>query len=145
MAGINDLQGNIIAAEQMYLECIDRRIKIMGEEHLETIITQTNYCAMLTNSGRYTEAAKMIKKLHSTAVQILGEEHPQYFEILAEMARQLAHQNSYAEASKLIEKRLAIETRKLGEDHPITMNTANDLAMSYLILRRIDKAEHFAV
>jgi hypothetical protein len=52
------------------------RVRILGEEHPDTLTTKHNLASTYRAQGKIAEAAKLEEEVLEMRVRILGEEHP---------------------------------------------------------------------
>ena len=68
--------GKFKEAEQLDIEVLDARTRILGVDHPDTINAMANLATTYGHLGKYTEAEKLqIQVLHARN-RILGVEHP---------------------------------------------------------------------
>src|SRR4029077_11552216 len=72
------LLGRMKEAEPMFKEVVERRRKVLGEDHADTIASLNYYANMLTSLGRAGEAEPMLTDALSRAAlsPSLGPQHP---------------------------------------------------------------------
>jgi Tetratricopeptide repeat len=69
-------QGQWTEAEQMDMQVMETRKRVLGEEHLSTLTNIANLASTFWNQGRWTEAEQMDMQVIETKKRVLGEEHP---------------------------------------------------------------------
>jgi tetratricopeptide (TPR) repeat protein len=69
-------QGHLEEAAKMYKEVLEKRRRILGDEHPSTISAMSNLANTLGDQGHLEEAAKMYKEALEKARRTLGEDHP---------------------------------------------------------------------
>jgi len=79
-------QGYSKEAETLYIEVLDKRNKILGVEHPDTITAMANLATTYRNLGKYTEAEKLEMKVLDASNRILGVEHPDTITAMGNLA-----------------------------------------------------------
>ena len=79
------IQGNLAATYQflgrdeealrLWQNVYSRRLKLIGEEHVKTLLAATNYAAILIDLKRFEEAKLLLRKRLPAARRVLGESH----------------------------------------------------------------------
>jgi hypothetical protein len=64
---------------------------VLGEEHLNTLMSIGNLAAIYQNQGRFREAEELELQLIETRKRVLGEEHPNTLMSIGNLA--LTYQN----------------------------------------------------
>jgi hypothetical protein len=59
----------------MKVEVLEKRRRILGEEHLDTVTAMSNLANMLSDQGKLEEAAAMKMEVLGKRRRILDEEH----------------------------------------------------------------------
>jgi hypothetical protein len=92
----------------MQKEVLEKRQRILGDEHPDTIIAMSNLASTLSEQGQLEEAAAMQKEVLEKRQQILGDEHPHKIIAMSNLDATLSDQG------KLDENALAITLRDQG-------------------------------
>jgi len=69
-------QGRYEEAEEIFLETVELRTRINGEEHQETLLAIVNVAMTLHKQGRYEEAEQMYLESLDVQRKSLGADHP---------------------------------------------------------------------
>jgi hypothetical protein len=56
----------------------DRRHRMLGDEHPDSLIAANNLAGALNGTGRHGEALRLSKDTHDRSRRVLGDEHPPY-------------------------------------------------------------------
>ncbi len=67
--------GRLEEASNMFRDVYSGRLRLGGEEHVETIRAASNYASMLRRLGRFEEAKTLLRKTIPVARRVLGESH----------------------------------------------------------------------
>jgi tetratricopeptide (TPR) repeat protein len=77
LAALYKSQGRYTEAEPLYLEALDLKKRLLGDNHPHVATFLNNLAAALYKSqGRYTEAEPLYLEAINIATQVLGENHP---------------------------------------------------------------------
>jgi hypothetical protein len=134
-------QGYSKEAETLEIEVLDKRNKILGVEHPDTIFAMANLASTYRNLGKYTEAEKLEMQVLDASDRILGVEHPDTIFAMANLASTYQNLGKYTEAEKLEMQVLNASNRILGVEHPDTINAMANLASTYRNLGKYTEAE----
>lgn len=144
-----ELQNRKEDAERAYQDCLQRRLKLLGPTHPQTL-DSVNNLALLYGSGyggRLADAKALCKLClkQRRASSMLGEDHPDTIASASNLAslyyRQAQQSDAdageqehlVAKAENLFRYCLAKRVELLGEDHPDTIHSMNDLASLCLV------------
>ena len=116
------------------------RLRLNGEEAVETLITANNYATSLARRQRYKEAKTLMRKTMPVARRILGENCETTLKMRMIYARALYHDTGATpedqrEAMMTLEETERIVRRVLGGAHPLTLTIERDLQMPRAVLR----------
>ena len=67
--------GKYIEAEELEIQVLHARNKILGEEHPSTILAMENLASTFFNLGKYAEAEKLQIQVLNASRKTLGEDH----------------------------------------------------------------------
>ncbi|KAF2467718.1 uncharacterized protein BDR25DRAFT_233833, partial [Lindgomyces ingoldianus] len=108
MVGLaRNLGGRWKEAEELFVQVMETRKRVLGEEHPDTLTSMAN--------------------LASTK-RVLGEEHPDTLTSMNNLAHTFKGQGLAFEAISLLENCCRLETVVLGSQHPFTISSRNALA-----------------
>ena len=111
--------GDFNNAEQLDVQVMDMRKKLLGEEHPDTLTSMANLASTYRNQGRWNEAEKLFVKVMDMRKKLLGEEHPDTLTSMANLASTYRNQGRLDEAEKLEVQVMDIRKKLLGaEGHP---------------------------
>ena len=107
----------------------DREVagSLLGEGHIETLVTAINLAALLNNTGQCAEAEVLGRSALAQANRTLGPDHPKSLGIARTLAFTLHDQGQATEAEALLSATLATQQCVLGPGHPHTQATVNAL------------------
>jgi tetratricopeptide (TPR) repeat protein len=134
-------QGYFKEAETLEHKVLDKRNRILGLEHLDTIRAMNNLAVTYGSLGKYTESEKLEIQVLDVRTRILGVEHPDTIDAMAKLAGTYRKLGKYTEAKKLQIQVLDARTRILGVEHPDTIDAMANLAATYRKLGKYTEAE----
>ncbi|TRU11576.1 MAG: tetratricopeptide repeat protein, partial [Microcystis aeruginosa Ma_MB_F_20061100_S19] len=71
-----DSQGRYTEAEPLYLEALDLRKQLLGDNHPDVAQSLNNLAYLYQSQGRYKEAEPLYREAIKIATQVLGDNHP---------------------------------------------------------------------
>jgi len=144
MVGLANLywnQGRYAEAEPLYLETLETRKRVLGDDHPDTLHSMNNLAIVYLDQGRYAEAEPLHLETLETRKRVLGDDHPNTLASMNNLANLYLNQGRYAEAEPLHLETLETKKRVLGDDHPDTLASMNNLAGLYVSQGRYAEAE----
>jgi uncharacterized C2H2 Zn-finger protein len=109
-------------------EVLEKRKRILGEDHPDTILALANLAFTLRGLGNYDKALSMEEEVLEKRKRILGEDHPDTILALANLASTVAGLGKADEAFLMKKEVLKKWRRIMGEDHPDTIHAMGQLA-----------------
>jgi len=131
-------QGRSGDAETIYRELLADRLRVQGDDHLDTLATRHDLAAALGVQGRYGDAERLYRQLLADDDRLRGPEHRETLAARCNLARMIGLQGRYAEAEELSRQVLDVQRRVLGSDHPDCLASRQNLA------RLVGKAGRYA-
>ena len=95
--------------------------RVLGNGHLDTLVTSSNIALLLVNTDRHAEAEVISRGALAQAKRTLGHDHPYSLRIANTLAVVLG---PTAEAKALLKDTLAAQRCVLGPEHQATQVTA---------------------
>jgi tetratricopeptide (TPR) repeat protein len=137
--------GQFKAAKELFVQVIETRRSVLGEEHLDTLTSIVNLASTYRNQGQWREAEELQVQVIETTKRILSDEHPHTLTSISNLTLTYMNQRRWREAEELQVQ--VIETRKrvLGDEHPNTLGSIHNLAATYMSQRRWREAEELQV
>jgi tetratricopeptide (TPR) repeat protein len=121
-------QGKYDRAEPLYLQALELRKSILGENHPDYATSLNNLALLYKSQGKYDRAEPLYLQALELKKSILGENHPSYATSLNNLALLYKSQRKYDRAEPLFIQALEICDRTLGSNHPNTQAVRNNLA-----------------
>ena len=132
-------------AEQLGVQVLDVRKKLLGAEHPDTLVSMRNLARIYSKQGRWNEAEQLEVQVLDMSKKLLGAEHPDTLVSMGNLGKTYFSQGRWSEAEKLEVQVLDMRRKVLGAEHPHTVISMGNLARIYLKQGRWDEAEHLGV
>jgi non-specific serine/threonine protein kinase/serine/threonine-protein kinase len=141
MGEVYENLGLLSQAHDLLAHAADLCQQNLGSSHPDTIHAQDELARNLMESGHYTEAEKMQRKLLQRARQVLGAEHPETLRLVNHLAGTLLSIGKNSESETLYREVFEIRSRRLGPLHQETLMVAFNLALAIYQQGRNAEAE----
>lgn len=109
LAALYHVQGKYGMAEEMYERCLDLKLQMFGDEHLEVAVNLHNLAVLHSAKRAYLKAEILYKRALEIRAKLLGEDHAELVPILRNYALLLRKSNRKEESEKVNERASAIE------------------------------------
>jgi putative hemolysin len=137
--------GRYKEAEELEVQVMETRKRVLGEEHPDTLAIMANLASTFWNQGRWKEAEDLEVQVMETSSRVLGEEHPDTLTSMANLASTYRNQGRWKEAEELEVQVIETSSRVLGAEHPDTLTSMANLASTYRNQGRWKEAEELEV
>jgi hypothetical protein len=137
--------GDFNNAEQLEVQVMDMRKKLLGAEHPETLSSMANLASTYRDQGRWNEAEKLEVQVMDMRKKLLGAEHPHTLNSMGNLATTYGNQGRWNEAEKLHVQVMDMTKKLLGAEHPDTLMSMTSVASTYGIQGRWNEAEKLHV
>jgi tetratricopeptide (TPR) repeat protein len=132
--------GHIEKALSIERDVYSGRLKLLGEEHPQTLLAANNYADSLNSLHRFEEAKSLLRKEIPVARRVLGEGHRLALKMRWIYAEALYKDGSATldelrEAVTMLEDSARIARRVLGGAHPITTGIEGEVEDARAALR----------
>lgn len=128
-------------AQRYYEETIAIRVKMLGEMHPDSLISQYNLVTIYRVQGKYNEAESLTGQLLAITRLIFGDNHIETAKHLNNLAAIYGDQGFHEVSETLFQQVLAIRSENLGSNHPLTLRTMSNLAGVYSKMGKYEMAE----
>jgi tetratricopeptide (TPR) repeat protein len=131
-------------AEELYVQVVEIRKRVLGEEHPDTVASLANLAATYWSQGQWKEAEELFVQVVEIRKVVLGIEHPHTLTSMTNLSSTYRDQGRWKEAEELDVQLVEISSRVFGE-HPNTMMSMANLASTYSNQGRWREAEELDV
>ncbi|MEV0961199.1 tetratricopeptide repeat protein, partial [Streptomyces sp. NPDC049910] len=126
-----DDQGQPAHAIRHLQRALTDRVRVLGEDHPDTLISCNNLANAYRSAGDLGRAIALFERTLTDMVRVLGEDHPDTLISCNNLAAAYRSVGDLGRAVPLYERTLTDRVRVLGEDHPSTLSSRNNLAGAY--------------
>ncbi|MBI4852958.1 MAG: tetratricopeptide repeat protein, partial [Acidobacteria bacterium] len=133
--------GNHAKAEPFYVQALDIRRKVLGDNHLDTSVSLNGLGFLYYSKGDYTKAEPFYIQALDIRKKSLGDNHPDTATILNNLGLLYNDKGDYTKAEPFYIQALDIRKKSLGNNHPNTILSFNRLATLYENMGEYSKAE----
>ena len=137
--------GDFNNTEELKVQVMDMRKKVLGAEHPHTLSSMGNLASTYLNQGRWNEAEKLFFQVIDMTKKLLGAEHPDTLTSMGNLAKTYWHQGRWNEAENLFVQVIEMGKKPFGAEHPDTLTNMANLANTYLNQGRWNEAEKLFV
>ena len=138
-------EGRFEEAEELEVQVLDLRKRVLGEKHPDTITTMASLASTWQQQGRSNEAERLKIQVLDLQKRVLGEKHPDTIRAMANLASTWWQQGRSDEAEQLEIQVLDLRKRVLGEKHPDTIRAMANLASTWQQQGRSNEAERLKI
>jgi tetratricopeptide (TPR) repeat protein len=124
-------EGRWKEAEELQVKVMEARLRVLGEEHPDTLRAMGDLASTYWKQGRSKEAEELEVKVMEARSRVLGEEHPGTLTSMSNLATTYMKQGRWKEAEELQVKVVEASSRVQGEEHPDTLRAMGNLASTY--------------
>ncbi|CAF9922484.1 MAG: hypothetical protein ALECFALPRED_002096 [Alectoria fallacina] len=149
-------EGRWDEAEELEVQVMETSLRVLGQEHPDTLSSMASLASTYRNQGRWNEAEKLevqvmetrrwneAEKLEvqviKTRKRVLGQEHPDTLSSMTSLASTYRNQGRWNEVEKLEVQVMKTSLRVLGQEHPDTLSSMANLAATYRNQGRWDES-----
>ncbi|USP79359.1 hypothetical protein yc1106_06633 [Curvularia clavata] len=120
--------GQYKRAEELYMQVIESRRRVLGSKHPDTLTSVNNLGSVLSSQGKYEEAEAMHRRALEGYEKVLGREHPDTLTSVNNLGLVLSSQGKYEEAEAIYRRALEGYEKVLGPEHLNTLESVYCLA-----------------
>ncbi|PNP86251.1 hypothetical protein FNYG_00479 [Fusarium nygamai] len=121
-------QGRHREAESLQRQGLIIRRELLGEDHIETLVTISDLAGSLADLRRFEESDQLQRALIETLGRLHGDEHEETLDAMSNLAVHLSQQDRNDEAIALHRHVLEVRKRVFGEEHVGTIHVMDNLA-----------------
>jgi tetratricopeptide (TPR) repeat protein len=119
---------------------LEKRSRLLGLDHPDTVITMSNLSVSYDCLGRYQEALELNEKVVEKQKRLLGLDDPLTACAMTNLATSYRRLGQYRQAVEIGEQVLERRKDRMGPDHIETLITMGNLSMSYHDLGKYQQA-----
>ncbi|KAH5998803.1 hypothetical protein HBI65_133820 [Parastagonospora nodorum] len=138
--------GHYDEAETLFTEVLAYRRRSLGEDHIDTLLVQSDLATMSLTRGKWTEAEILLSEVVQRSVVVLGAEHPHSIIMHSNFSSALQNNGKADEAKLQLEIALIASSKVHGESHVETLTCLSNLMSMYNDSKVVDKTtnQHLA-
>jgi serine/threonine protein kinase/Tfp pilus assembly protein PilF len=141
MGRVYESLGLYESAQPLLERALERRIHVLGTEHLSVAESQQTLANLLRMKGNYEDAGLLYRQALDLRRRLVGEEHPAVAGALNGLANLLYAKGDYEGAEPLYREALALSRQLQGEEHADVARGLNNLAIVLLAKGDYEGAE----
>ena len=122
-------QGELGGARELLGQVLEGRLRVLGEEHPDTLMSMYNLASTLRALGDLRGVRALQEQVWEASRRVSGEAHPDTLTSMNNLAVTLHAQGDLGGARELLERVLEGRRRVLGEAHPDTLASLCNLEM----------------
>ncbi len=127
-------------AEPLFREVIERRSRVYGFDHPQTLASRNMLAGTIQKQGREREAADMLRGIYEARLAALGPDHFATLNSMGSLAVPLIRLGEYEEAEQLVRATLRGFRAQLGSEHSKTLIVMGNLAYLLEDLGKVEEA-----
>jgi tetratricopeptide (TPR) repeat protein len=132
-------------AEQLQWQVMDKRKKLLGADHPNTLRSMTNLADTYHSQGKWNEAEQLEVQVMDVRKKLLGADHPDTLTSMANLAVAYQDQGKWNNAEQLGVQVMDMRKKLFGVDHPNTLRSMANLAVTYYKQGKWNEAEQLGV
>ena len=135
--------GEYNKALEFYKQCLDIKLKTLGNQHPSVATSYTNIGNIWCLKGEYDKALEFYQKCRDIRLKILGAEHPLVASTNNNIGNICHEKGEYDKALEFYQKCLDIRLKILGAEHPSVAFSLHNIGTSWKCKGEYDKALEF--
>lgn len=120
---------------------VEERLRLLGQEHPDTLMSMTELASLYSSAGRFEEAAHLGSQVMNMKEKVLGVENPETLRSMALMAAMLQVQGQLKEAEQMYRRALLGYKKTFGHDSVKTLSVFINLGHAYEEQGRFSEAD----
>jgi non-specific serine/threonine protein kinase/serine/threonine-protein kinase len=130
-------------AESYWREALERRRRVLGDDHPETLASINNIGELLEEQSRLDEAEPYLREALEGRRRVLGVDHPETLNSMNNLGVLLSEQGKPDEAEPYFLEALEGLRRVQGDDHPDTLSSIHNVGSRLWTRGKPDQAEPY--
>jgi non-specific serine/threonine protein kinase/serine/threonine-protein kinase len=128
-------------AEKQLQLARDINIRVLGDDHPDTLASLNNLAVLYEAEGNYDKAEPIFARVLDIKSRILGEENPETLTAMNNLGLLYHARGRFKEAEPLLWRAYQLRRRQFGEENADTLASMNNLALLYEAQGRYSAAE----
>ena len=128
-------------AEEEQRKLLEMQTRMLGGDHMDTLLTVSLVGVCLSGQRKYAEAAVLQQEVLAKQRATLGPQHAEIQATMSLLATCLLRQGQHAEAEAMYQEVLTARRQMLGEEHTDTLTTGSNLACVLSVQGKHSEAE----
>ncbi|KAJ6523849.1 P-loop containing nucleoside triphosphate hydrolase protein [Mycena capillaripes] len=128
-------------AEELYVIVLEKRRKLLGEDHIDTLDAMYNLAVTFSKSGQLQKAEELKVIVLEKWRMILGDDHPNTLDAMYSLAITFSKSSQLQKAEELEVIVLEKQRKLLGEDDPATLSVMHNLVVTFFESGQLQRAE----
>jgi serine/threonine protein kinase/tetratricopeptide (TPR) repeat protein len=133
------LSDNAAAARHLAF-AMETRERLLGVDHLDTIVARNSLATLAWQEGRVADAERLYRDGLEAALRVVGENHERTIGLMSNLATMLQDLERIDASRALYERALAAADRSIGRDHWVALSAEGGLANLEWKLSRFQEA-----
>jgi tetratricopeptide (TPR) repeat protein len=121
-------QDKLAQAEPLFREALERRRRVLGDDHPNTLTSINNMGLLFQAQGKPDQAEPLWREALERLRRVLGDDHPNTLSLINNIGYLLMAQGKLEQAEPVWREALQGRRSVLGDDHPETLGSINNLA-----------------
>jgi tetratricopeptide (TPR) repeat protein len=134
-------QGQWKESEELYQQVVEKRKRVLGEDHPDTLDSMGFLASTFSDQGRWLVTEELYQQVVEKRKRVQGEDHPDTLTSMDNLAWTFMNQGRWPEGEELYQQVVEKRKRVQGEDHPDTLTSMNNLASTFSNQGRWQEAE----
>jgi tetratricopeptide (TPR) repeat protein len=120
-------RGHWKKAEELFVRDMKMSLRVLGQEHPDTLTSMANLASTYRNQGRWKEAEELDVQVMETRMRVLGQEHPDTLTSMNNLAHTYKDLDRTGDAINLMKRVTELMSKIIGPDHPNTVISVDSL------------------
>ncbi|OQV09646.1 Tetratricopeptide repeat-containing protein [Cladophialophora immunda] len=141
LLGVFSSEGRWQKAEELALQVLKVRKKVLGARHHHTLQSMDNLGRALLNSGKYQEAEKSYREILELRIRARGKKNVETLQSMGALAFTLNQLGKIEETEETQREALEMTGELVGKEDPFMLKMLSDLSIMLLGLEKCEEAE----
>jgi Flp pilus assembly protein TadD len=115
------LEGKYDQAEPLLVEALEKRRRVLGQDHPDTLVSINDLGLLRENQGRLDECERLYREALDGYRRVLGPDHPSTLTAMNNMGALLIKRGRAADAEPFCREAAERSRRSAGANHPRTL------------------------